>query len=780
MSSTNPFVWPTERYKRDLNVLAHYVRDTATYLSLMTGKPFEVCRAFVRDNVEPGGRFPLNDPQVVCLERQANGDRTKIETTLSQYLQSSIKDQELIAPTLTTYLNPEVKPSLLVGFIDSNVKGRSKAKKEMFAAKKAGDTFLHAFKKGEQTGRKLSNNAISGAHLSASTPLFNRTAHSTLTSNCRSTSGYGNANNEKFLSGNRHYWDPSIVRNNIVSVLNRTDLQKVQVALDKFGIRRPSVEETMECIEYSTKLYWRSKVETERLLLLVRTLTPLQRAAFVYVGDMYHLAKYNDELMRVFMDRLSTRVTGVTVENPQELLKNSSDDYRSLVVQLCVDKDVQRRAHELDPTNKGVDFDMASKVDPDVVYATLANVTAVLEEYRDLITAFWVTDNVPASLAFFPESIRRSAITSDTDSTIFTVQDWVQWHQGHMGFDQKCNNVAAAAIFLASQTITHVLARMSANFGISKERLYTIAMKNEFKFDVFVATQVAKHYYATISCQEGLVFNEREMEIKGVHLKSSNAPKEINRKAKEMMQFITDEVIAERKLSLEDMLTQVAIVELEVMDSIRHGSFKYFRRGQIKTPSSYSKGEDSTDYQQYLMWSEIFGPKYGMSEVPPYMTVKLSTELDKPAVVAQWIADMKDREMAARVQAWLKKTGKKHLGSSIAVPEQIALVQGLPKELLDAVDVRGIVSNTTKIFYLILETLGFYMLNKKRTRLIVDEYEEIARNAIQRIAREQATSGMGRSDPGNPVDNTGPEVRHQDHQRSTEADQQRDGHSHPA
>ena len=49
-------------------------------------------------------------------------------------------------------------------------------------------------------------------------------------------------------------------------------------------------------------------------------------------------------------------------------------------------------------------------------------------------------------------------------------------------------------------------------------------MKNEYKFDVFVPTQVAKHYYASIGCQEGNLYKAQEPEIKGVHLKSSNAP----------------------------------------------------------------------------------------------------------------------------------------------------------------------------------------------------------------------------------------------------------------
>lgn len=708
--NSNPFVWPSEKYQRNINVLASYVEDSARYIHQMTGQPMDVCTSFIRSNLKSTGLFPFKDPTVSLMERKENGDRQEVESTLFTYLAESIRDKELIAPTFTTYLSPEVKKSVLVDFIDGNVEGRSKAKKEMFAAKKAKDDFLFAFKKGEQTGRKLSNNALSGAHVSASTPLYNKTAHSTLTSNCRNTSGYGNANNEKFLCGNRHYWSPEIVRNNIISIINHSDLPAIQSVVDKYSLCHPTVEQTMECVVTSTKLYWQSEYETKRIRLLIETLKDVERSAFVYTGDMYHLMLFNRSVIHEFIDKLSTRVDAQHPD-PAAVIKKSTDDQRSLAVQLC--------PNEL----KGSGVDKLEGTPALGIFAsTLQNVQDVIKQYSDLIAAFWVTDNVPASLAHFPTSIRHSAITSDTDSTIFTVQDWVLWHQGKIAFDDKAMGVAAAVIFLASQTITHVLARMSANFGIEQKRLNQIAMKNEFKFDVFVATQVAKHYFALIGCQEGILFKEFETEIKGVHLKSSNAPKEVTAKAKDMMVSIMETVVAGENIELTKILKEIADLERSVDASVRRGSFEYFRRGQIKTPASYVDAEMAAPYQQYLMWNEVFAPKYGNSGAPPYMTIKLSTKLDSPAATAEWLLSMKDKELADRMKNWINKSSKNHVGSTFTVPEQCAMSNGIPVEILDAVNVRGIVSDTTKVFYIILETLGMYMSNKRQTRLVSDTY----------------------------------------------------------
>jgi hypothetical protein len=671
---------------------------------------------YVRTQLRPGGQFQFKDPAVYFLERGENGDRAKQTTTLSAYIGDAVKNQELIAPTLTTYIHPKKVQSLLVDFIDGNVKKRGVAKKAQFKAKMAGDKLLEALKKGEQTTYKLGNNSISGAHVSASTPLFNRTAHSTLTSNCRSTSGYGNANNEKFLCGNRHYWHPDIVRNNIISIINHTDYAKLRGAMEQYGIRCPTVDEAMECVTYSTQLYWKGDDQLERIYALLCTLTDIERAAFVYTGDLYHLMKYNDGVVRQFITKLSSKVVADVqgqCANADQIIENSREDDRHLCSQIC--------STEVKGKKNGVK-DLIGTVDYDTYALTLQNIGNTLKEYEPLIKAFWVTPNLPASVAVFPDSIRRAAVTSDTDSTIFTVQDWVQWHQGRICFTPEAMGVAATMIYLASQTITHVLARMSANFGIEEKRLHQIAMKNEFYFPVFVPTQVAKHYYAKIGVQEGNVFGELDMEIKGVHLKSSNAPREIMEEAKKMMDFIMLEVMAERPISINHILKWIADIDRGVMASIKKGGYEYFRKNQIKTPSSYIDGEQSSNYQQYKLWRDVFASKYGEINEPPYTAVKISADLSSPAKTKEWLSKFTDQELAKRVEDWMARNNKKHMGTSILLPEPCIQLVGIPEEVLAAVDVRKLVLETTKVFYLILETLGVYMLNGKITRLASDTH----------------------------------------------------------
>lgn len=709
---SNPFILPVDQYKRTINPIGDYVSQAASFIAKMNNCSLQEATEFVSLKLKDPTLGIVN-PKIKYFERKENGDRELTEGTLSNYIQTAIGRKDLIAPSMTTYINPNQKESLLVTYIDDNVAGRSKAKKAEFAAKAAGQLETAKIKNLEQTNRKLSNNAISGAHVSKSTPLANKTAHSTLTSNCRSTSGYGNANNEKLMTGNRHYHNPTIVLNNIVSIVTHTDYNRLESVVKKYNIYIPTVMDVMDCITYSSNMYWKNNAYIMKIIEYVEKLNDLERAAFVYTGDLYHLRKHNETLVRVFIDKLSTKVTSnPEITDSYKFVKSSIEDHLILAHQICSDE----------MKGKGKNYDALKDTQNLLTLAcTTKNITDTLNEYSDLIGAIMVTDNMPASVAYFPESVRRAAITSDTDSTIFTVEDWVKWFCGEYKFEQKHMSVAATCIFLASQAITHILAMMSANFGIQKKRLFQVAMKNEFKFDVFVPTNVAKHYFADISCQEGNVFEESESEIKGVHLKSSNSPKFITKKAAELMEGIMESIKKEGQIEITPILKSIADVERSIFESIKKGELQFFRLGEIKTPESYVKNPEESPYLYHLLWNKVFSPKYGTFSEPPYQVIRIATILESPTATKKWLTEMEDKELSNRMTSWMAGYAKDKL-PTLMLPVEAVSANGIPKEILEIIDIRKIVYNLCKIFYLVLETLGFYICNDNITRLISDQY----------------------------------------------------------
>jgi len=211
----------------------------------------------------------------------------------------------------------------------------------------------------------------------------------------------------------------------------------------------------------SAAQYWRNETRYQFIREYLTKLTPVERAAVMYVGDMYHLRVYNDVFMRKFVGSLSKRVTS-RHPDPKSVLKGAHEDFISLINQIQGD-DMKGVQNDKIPEDHPLEHALAS---------TLTNTYSVLDQYKDFIQVFFASKNVPASLGYFPSSIRHCVLMSDTDSTIFTVQEWVKWFTGTYNMLEDGVRVCASMVFMASQATTHILALMSANIGVERKRLF--------------------------------------------------------------------------------------------------------------------------------------------------------------------------------------------------------------------------------------------------------------------------------------------------------------------
>ncbi len=707
----NPFVHDRDHYKRDLNLMGNYVEQQAAFVAKMRDISLDEAREFVKWTISEQGPRPFRDRIATHTERDKHGDRFKTQSGLFYLINRAIERHDIIAPTLTTYYHPKVLESPLVASIDGNVAKRSVNKKAMFQAEKEGNWNVYIAKNQEQTGNKLSNNALSGAHVSNGTPLTNPSAHSSLTSTCRITSGYGNANNEKIIAGNRHYYSAELVINNFTSIITNTDFDQLQRCMDTYGLVPPTRDDVMGMVNRCTRRYWKDSNGMALIESVVNTFNALELAAVMYTGDMFSLKQINDGPIRQMITRMITRAT-TPHPDPDTVFKNAADDFTGLAMQLHAGwmREYQelKNIKEQDPVKYGI------------IANTLDGVYQGLAQYDLFIKTFFASSNLPASLAYFPSSIRDSAVVSDTDSTIFTVQDWVKWYTGDYGFDETSCAVSDFMVFFTSQSITHALAMMSANLGVEKKRLFQIAMKNEFKFDVLVPTLQSKHYYAAISRKETKFYEKHKLETKGVHLKSSSAPKSIMDMAADKMYSITMDVIAGKKFNMHSELTFIADTERKILDSIKRGDHDYYRFLQIKSADSYTKGPSQSNYQHFTMWQDVFAPKYGMSEDPPYTALKVNSKINSEKEFRGWIDEL-DSPMKENMSSWIERNDKA-IVRTFYVPQAIASARGIPDEIFKTMDTRRVLLDNSSVFYKIAETLGVFMLDKKINRLASDMY----------------------------------------------------------
>lgn len=723
------FTKPIDQYRREYDTVNVAMGDLVETLKVSKGLTHDAAVEYVAKVTGPNGAFPPKNPELVYLKRKPNGDRVAETGNLKEYLQDKVNSNLIIAPNLTIYERPEVRKSILAEYIQVNLQFRKADKKEMFEndmRAKSEETPVHerhsykkkaAYFKTLQESRKIKNNSLSGMHASPSTIGYNKSSHSSLTSLCRCATSYANSSNEKFLGGLRHYYAPTIIYNNILTSNRMCNMVELEAVLQKYNLHYPTTTEVMECIEYSTQFYWHNEEEFKKLYTFVDNLTTTQKAAFVYVGDFYHFDKHNSEFVESYLATLGKMDT-TPMEDPESIIKGLDDNYTAISTLLCT------------PLIKGILLKDAKKQKPEAynaVAATARNMQKTVEDYSDFIRAIIVQPYLPTSIAQFPNSKRKSVPTSDTDSTIFTCQYWVDKY-GDVRFSVKSMSIMYVMVFMVSSITQNTLMMYSANLGVSPEHLKTINMKNEYIFPVYVLTALAKHYFAYILAKEGNVYNELDIERKGVNLRSSNSPKYVNEQAEEYMATIMNVVLQNKKWTSQEALGFVAGIEQEIYDDITTGAATLLNTIQVKPSESYSQGEGAAAYQSYLFWNKYFGDKYGPAQTPPYRAIKVGVNLANKTAVASWLAGIEDPTIRAGLTEWVQTNNKSNV-TIFRLPKGNVTEHGIPKEILSVVDVRGIIKEVTKPLYLVLESLGLYFINKKGTRIVLDEFRNYKRAA---------------------------------------------------
>lgn len=690
------FLEPKDSYQRCIDPIGHYVDQVATYLSLKTKEPIEVCKSWIQHALKNGQFKGITNPTIKYFERQSNGDRIATFGSLTSYIYNTVKRGEILAPSFTVYMHPSAKPSLITKFTDANTKRRSQEKKAAFKAKAEKNMDLFTFKNNAQTNMKLTNNSLSGAFVAKGSFVNNPTAHSTLTSTTRTGTSLANASNERLIAGNRHYFSPDIVINNILSIITNTDYTLLKPSTDHFldGLVYPTVEQTMECITYSTDLYWIDYRAHARIRDLVETLSPIQRAAFVYTGDLYHLRKLNPEYIRAFISKLCCKII-IPAENALEKVYKIEEQVLILAHQICSQE------------TKGKGKDYAKMEGLGVLVATAEHIIQVIHEYKDFIKGLLITKNLPPSVAHIRDMVRRIVVISDTDSTCFTTGEWVEWMRGGMIFDDESLAICGGITYMATQTFMHSMALYSANINVEKAKLHTLAYKSEWTWTLLVPMNVAKHYFARAVIQEGNVFEEPELELKGVHLKNSNTPKRIVADSTAKIEEVMDTITSNKKISLKKLLTEVADMERFIERSLLSGELEFYRQVKIKEAAAYTKSMDESPFQHHLLWKEVFQPKYGILEEPPYAVAKVPTILDNPTAIKTWLDSMEDREFAERMGAWITRKKKTSL-NTFYISSNFLKTYGMPKEIVPIIATKRILLDLCNIYYLVLESLGFY------------------------------------------------------------------------
>ena len=233
-------------------------------------------------------------------------------------------------------------------------------------------------------------------------------------------------------------------------------------------------------------------------------------------------------------------------------------------------------------------------------------------------------------------------------------------------------------------------------------------MKNEFFWSVFTLANMNKHYFANTAVQEGNVFKSQELELKGVHLISSNANQSIVKKVHNMIKDINATLCRNEKISLVKYINEVRDLEDEISKMVDNGNIDIFKKMTIKEKEAYKNELTQSPYFHYLLWNEVFSSKYGASDNPAYLAIKVPTTLDNTKKLNSYIESIEDPRIKISFENFIKKYPKNSLGT-LMLPITVISSKGLPKEIVPIINKQRILLDNLKSAYIVLESLGFYL-----------------------------------------------------------------------
>lgn len=699
-----------------IDPLEHYLIQTAHYLSRLRDISYEEAYDVISSNIGDGKLIEFKKPELLHTLQETPGNKVVQQSTLWDYVMDVKERGFIVAPSLTSYFPPDISEVKTTPYINKLSSERNVLKKKKFEAQQEGNLFEVEQAESGQQEVKFQSNSQSGLMTVASTALYNPTGHSSLTSTCRAGVSYANANNERIITGLRHYWSPDIVIQALLSVIDHYDHAAYEQVIVKYKLVHPTTEDVMDVIAKSTRRHFRSTEGMKMIRDLVQTLSPTERAVFVYAGDMYHLEKYNPEFVKDFiLSAISTPINDtLTKEQSMSIKKLVDPDIFTLAVYLSREFTAGKKLDKI--------IDDDAKIFS-IICTRAVGIWNFLKDRQDLISAIFIMPVLHTSIYRFPTTSREAVPLSDTDSTVFTVQDWVLKYSEGVWFSKLAWDVGYFMTYFFCQPLDHITSIYNANLGVPEQYITNFKLKNEYYFPITGITGRAKHYYGYESAQEGNIFKDYKFFTKGVGLRGSNTARIVAEKFNQYVRNCMDNIIANQGLTLEQIFVPVLEMHNHILDDLMGGGSIYLRSLEVKEDEDYTLGDQDSNAKQRRMWNQVFAPIYGEAPEPPYSSVTMTVNLGSKSRFKEWTDSFADVDLADRMREFIERELQGKV-STFRLPEASCYANGIPKEVISVIDMRKVTCAILAPFYIVMESFGIFLIDRKLSKLIDETIAE--------------------------------------------------------
>jgi len=686
------FVNDIEDYKIDVEPFGQAREQLLKYIEKTYKKTGEEANALFKEMLK---EREVKDPIITFVNRKDCLDKEEDSTTLLSYIEDYKNNSSSMTPSFTCYDRKEETYQGL--FIQDGLINRSTKKKEAAKCESSGDKLGFLINNLLQKAFKLRNNSLSGAYLSMSTLFYNPSSHTALTSTTRLAASVANMLTESMVEGRRLYKDPESVLNHFLALLTNTDKKEVEEVHKIYNLKYPSIKDVMNMVDDCIADYWSNPKYYENIQSFVSNLDDVERSIVLHTYDIYNLEKTNKDFVRNMMNGLSKQYTGISSDI--SLLENYDEFIINIVHHICFGS----------LKGKGKDYREFPKNLKDLIVSTTIMLDKNIKKYSKYIDVFLKSNVMPINIAFIKDMIMEAVSHSDTDSTCGWYGNRVNDRFGNIDMTEKNIGYFSVYMMFNSGAVSHLLRQLTANLNVAVEKRDKLAMKNEYYFPVFGSGNVTKHYIANIALKEGLVYDKEKLEVKGNSLIVSNNTQYIRDNFTSLVEEITETLGKGERLDSEKIIKHITDLERYIVDKVKSGDGDIFKLEKINTTYKVMKTDPSkwiaTNIFHQRLYREVFSSTYGKEEELPYLGVSIPL---KKGNLLEMIEEIEDIEIREKFKTFLEENPKKGV-ERIIYPLSIISKKGLPKELLNMVDMHKLVATLVNAHYILLEILGIYI-----------------------------------------------------------------------
>ena len=624
---------------------------------------------------------------------------------------SAVYTDKIMSPFCSVYEPTNKVTSFLTNKIIKDKAKRGAKKKLMLKARKLGDATGARVYNNQQATVKINMNSTSGAMGCDGNFLSSPANYNAITSICRFFVMNSYAHAERFLEGNFYFTTVEQIINHIVNCVRLGPKSEYVMSVynrSTVPLYLPTVDDVTNFL--FDKLYRYNKGTPEenktKIKDIVSTLDQGMLTFVYYMSNLKQLIHANEGFFRPWLDDFLTD-TNVDYSQEYDLNEINKVDGDLITVISTVYNNM------LPKNKKGNNISIydclnpqpeqgVNEAHPEIVQKFIAISKHMQHKLAQIEEIFNVFMRHDVGISRIPEHkfMYRDSITlSDTDSIIFSTQHWVEWYTGSLAITEQAFAINALIVFFLTKSTVYLQYQVSKKLGCCGKDLLTMNMKNEFMMPVLISTAAKKNYASVLKIQEGVVFANPRLDIKGVNLRGSTFSPSTTAYTQWFIQDIIDSITNTGSVDPRKKILDVLRYERLILDDILAGNTTYLSIQSIKMSNEY-KDPNKSIYFNYQIWEAVFAPKYGSILLPTKTYVLPVYNLADPKYI-EYLAKV-EPDTADRLKQAINAFKEKDINQ---IPIN-SMLKEVPLILRKAIRTRGLIYSQSSPLYLIMKSLG--------------------------------------------------------------------------